>query len=176
MKIDFNKIIDHKQVTPISCVPMSVELVLKSLGLMVKTDFSLQNDPIKSGNSNWIKNGFEFPNVNPIVRFNREFLLGDLGFEKDRGDYFMQNFYIKLFDTIDLELENNRLVIISLESGINQWHMEVIFDKVNEQEYSTITFYYNNPQYKFYTKQPLKQRVSSMKGTDIITYKFLRII
>jgi hypothetical protein len=173
MKIDFNKIEDHKQVTPYSCVPMSVELVLKLLGLMAITDFSLQNDPNKSGNSNWIKNGFQYPYVNPIVKFNREFLLGDLGFDKDRGDYFMQNFYNKLFDTIDKELENNRLVIISLESGIKQWHMEVVFDKVSDQEYSTVTFYHNNPQYTIYSKQPLKQRVNAMQGTDILTYKFL---
>lgn len=78
--------------------------------------------------------------MNPIVKFNREFLLGDLGFDKDRGDYFMQNFYNKLFETIDIELENNRLVIISLESGIKKWHMEVVFDKVSDQEYSTFTF------------------------------------
>lgn len=67
----------------------------------------------------------------------------------------MQNFYVQLFYTIDKELENNRYVIISLESGTNQWQMEVVFDKVNEQEYSTVTFYHNNPQYELYSNQPL---------------------
>lgn len=60
---------------------MSVELVLKLLNLMPSSDFSLQQNPSKSGNSNWIKNGFVFPFSKPTVRFAREFLLSDIGYD-----------------------------------------------------------------------------------------------
>lgn len=161
----------HQQLTCCSCIPMSVELVLKLLGLMTISDFSLQQDTSKSGTSDWVK-GFNYPTNNQKVRFAREYLLKDLGYSEDRGQHFMENYFDCLFKTIDKELENNRYVIISLESGPNQWHMEVVFDKVNEQEYSTVTFYHNNPQYAVYSNQALKERVRKMQGTDILTYKY----
>jgi len=172
MKINIEDIKGHYQRTPISCVPMSVECVLKLLKLMKIDDFSLQDDPAKSGTSDWVR-GFTFPSSDPKVVFSREFLLKDLGYTEDRGPHFMKDFYEPLFETIDRELSEGRYVIISLKSGRDSTHNEVIFNKVNHNEYETLTFYYGNPNPVFYPAQDLRQRVTEMEGTDILTYKFL---
>lgn len=171
MIIDLSRLTHHKQLTPVSCIPMSVEAVLKLLNLMPKEDFSLQNDPSKSGNSHWIQN-FNFPTKNPRIQFKREYLLSDIG-QPDRGPHFMENYFDLLFRTIDEELMHERLVIISLESGPGSWHMEIIFEKITDSEYTTLTYYYGTDQPKIWPLQDLKTRVSKMQGTDILTYKLL---
>jgi len=171
MEINVEEIKVHCQITPVSCVPMSVECVLKLLKLMKIDDFSLQDDPSKSGTSDWVR-GFTYPPTNPIVVFSREFMLKDLGFSEDRGQHFMKDFFDPLFETIDKELSENRYVIISLKSGDSSTHNEVIFNKKNDAEYETLTFYYNNPNPVIYHSQDLKTRVAEMQGTDILTYKY----
>jgi len=175
MKININDIINHRQVTDGSCIPMAVECILKLLHLMPESDFPLQNDPSKSGKSDWIHQGFSYPNINPKVTFSREFFLPDIGM-KDRGPHFMKDYFDPLFNRIDEELINNRFVIISLQSAPTptQWHMEVIFDKVNDDEYQTVTFYHNTRGPVIHKSQNLKQRVTDMEGTDIITFRFIK--
>lgn len=41
MSMDFNNLIGHKQITNVSCIPMSIEAVLKLIGQMPVDDFSL---------------------------------------------------------------------------------------------------------------------------------------
>jgi len=171
MKIDYEKLVHHKQLTNISCIPMSVELVLKSLSIMDPLNFELQKDSTKSRKSLWIKNGFCYPEDNPIVKFSREFCLSDVGLP-DRGNHFIELYYDSLFSTIDSELSNNRLVIISLSSGPSKWHMIVIFEKTPDSTYETITFYHNLSNYVIEEKD-LKKIVYDMGGTDIFTYKWL---
>lgn len=173
MKIDLERIKTHKQCTSNSCVPMSVELVLKLLKLMDQKDYSLQEDPAKVGNSNWVHPAFHYPIKDSKVSFHREFLLSDEGLP-DHGQHFIRDHYCPLFDRIDSELENDRYVIISLKSGPNTTHNEVIFDKVRNGVYQTVTFYYNGDEPKIWEHQDLKQRVLEMEGTDIITYEFLK--
>lgn len=175
MKINKTDIENHCQITVISCIPMAVECVLKLLYLMPVSDFSLQKDSSKSGNSNWIHNGFSYPIGSPKVTFSREYFLPDIGL-KDRGPHFMKDYFDPLFKTINEELKNNRYVIISLQSTKNpvNWHMEVIFDKVNDNEYQTVSFYYNVKGPHIYRAQNLRQRVTDMEGTDIITYKWIK--
>jgi hypothetical protein len=171
MKLNLDDIKGHSQIYEDSCVPMSVECVLKLLKLIPVSDFSLQFDPQKSGHSNWIPPSFPYPSDNPKIEFKREFFPQDIGIQ-DRGSEFMEKYFEPLFKTIDDELRNNRYVIISLESGIH-WHMEVIFEKNADNTYKTITFYHNPNNYKIYESQDLKQRVSNMQGTDILTYKWI---
>ncbi len=161
----------HCQKNEDSCVPMSVECVLKLLKLMPVSDFSFQLDPKKSRQSNWILPSFSYPPDNPKIEFKREYFPQDLGL-KDRGTEFMEKYYDALFVTIDEELRNNRYVIISLESGIH-WHMEVIFDKVNDNAYQTVTFYHQQKDSVIYNSQNLRERVTNMGGTDILTYKWI---
>ncbi|MCX6159058.1 MAG: hypothetical protein NTY74_13845 [Ignavibacteriae bacterium] len=169
MEIDFDKIKSHRQLTEISCIPMAVESILILLDYMKVNDTSLQSNPAYSGNSNWIKSGWSISKGSSRVVFKREFHLPDLNL-KARGDHFMVDYFDKLFEKIDDELNNERLVIISLESGTDQWHMEVIFDKVNNDEYKTFTFYHNHNGPKINESNNLRERVTSMKGTDILTY------
>ncbi len=172
MTLDLSRISHHKQLNPDSCIPMSVETVLKLLNLMPNKDFSLQVDSAKSGNTNWIFPNFDYPAINPRVQFRREYLLSDIG-QLDRGSHFMQNYFDLLFRTIDEELLHERFVIISLKSGPEQWHMEIIFRKISDSEYMTLTYYHGTDRPKIWPLQDLRTRVSAMLGTDILTYKWL---
>ena len=172
MKIDNSKIYGHCQLTERSCIPMAVECVLKLLDLMTISDFCLQLDDSNSGNSDWIHKGFSYPTDDQKVKFLREFLLSDIGLV-DRGPHFMIDYFDNLFARIDEELANDKFVIISLESGPKQWHMEIIFEKVNNNEYRTLTFYHKQKGPKE-NSQNLKQRVTDMQGTDILTYKLIK--
>ncbi len=169
---NFSLLNNHSQLTQNSCIPMSVECVLKLLGLMPGNTFPYQNDPQKSGNSHWVR-GLQYPLINPQVVFDREFLLTDLNPpQQDRGAHFMFNYYSALFATIDDELMNNRYIIISLESGQNMWHQEIVYNKIDDSAYETLTFYHNQQGVKKWT-QDLRSRVTAMQGTDILTYKYL---
>ncbi len=173
MQINFENISKHRQIACNSCVPMSVELVLKVLGIMEQEDFSLQKDSSKIGDSDWIKNGFEYPSINSQIKFERRFKLSDYYANiDDRGEHFLQKYFVELFKTIDYEIENNRLVIISLQSAPTPtlWHMEVIFDKVDDNSYKTITCYHDDGEPRV-LKKNLKEKVWEMMGTDILTYK-----
>lgn len=174
MNIDFNNLIGHKQITNVSCIPMSIEAVLKLIGLMPVDDFSLQLDETKSRKTEWISNGFSFPLINPKIKFSQEFLLSKLYQNKsDRGLHFMCDHFEDLFKTIDSELYNNRCVIISLQSGSNQWHMEIIYNKIEDSQYQTFSFYHNESQLVIFQSKDLRKRVAEMQGTDIFTYKFI---
>jgi hypothetical protein len=174
MQVNTSLLSDHRQIYPASCIPMSVECVPKLLGIMEAKDFSLQNDLAKHGTSDWVKS-FTYPATNPKVAFNREYLLSDMGFSPDmnRGMFFMQHYFVQLFNTIDNELDENRYVIISVSSGQNTWHMEVIYNKINNNLYDTLTFYYDNLTNPTFYQINLRQRITNMQGTDILTYKFI---
>ncbi len=100
MEINLIDIEKHKQLTQGSCVPMSVECVLKLLKLMPEEDFSFQEDDTKAGNSNWVLPFLNYPTINPKVQFKREFHLSDFG-QPDRGQHFMDIYFGDLFKTID---------------------------------------------------------------------------
>lgn len=96
MQLFENDILGHQQVYSNSCVPMSVELVLKLIKLMPYNDFSFQNDNSKIGHSDWIQIGFKYPFDEPQVEFKREFKLKDNPkYKEDRGSDFFSK-YINL--------------------------------------------------------------------------------
>ena len=165
--------IKHRQVSNGSCIPMSVELVLKAIGLMDENTFIFQNDSTTSYQSHWVK-GLTYPFGRPRVRFARQFLLTDYPeYSNDRGQHFFDDGHFeKLFATIDKELDEGRYVIISLKSGENCYHMEVIYNKISDKKYETVTYDNNGPSPKFY-EHNLRDRVEEMGGTDILTYKWI---
>jgi hypothetical protein len=169
MELKIEEISGHRQTTNVSCVPMSVECVLKLLKLMKLDDFSLQEDTKKSGTSDWVR-GFKYYGTKSPVIFSREFLLKDEGINPDKGPHFMKNYFEPLFRRIDQELSLGRFVIISLKSGPMSTHNEVIFNKISDDEYQTLTFYHNVPDPAIHNHN-LKERVRVMEGTDILTYK-----
>ncbi len=170
MSLDIQKATGHQQILPDSCIPMSVELVLKLTGLMSQDDFSLQNDPKKVGTSDWVKNPqFQYPTDNPKVIFNREYLNKDIG-KPDHTDEALAENLEPTLTTIDTELENGRYPIISVRSGPNTTHNIVIYGKIDDDSYKTITFHYGHG----VLDQPenIRQKITERKGTDLITYKF----
>ena len=179
MELNFDLIKNHKQTKWNSCIPMSVECVLKLLKFMDGSVTPFQNDDDKLGTSYWVK-GLTYPEDNPKVKFSREFFLEEYKYENgnlkygehnSRGQHFFDDgYYDDLFIVIDDELKNGRYVIISLSSGEGTYHMEVIYNKIDERNYNTITFYENQFLPSFLIHD-LKARVRYMQGTDILTYK-----
>jgi hypothetical protein len=170
-KLPIDKAKGHEQIEGNSCVPMSVELVLKLEGEMQPDDFSLQNDKTKIGNSEWIKNPrFEYPSRNPKIRFDREFMNKDVG-KQDHTDEALAENLEPTLETIDNELEAGRYPIISVKSGPSTTHNIVIYGKVDDSNYNTITFHHNHGVLD--QVENIRQKIIERKGTDILTYKYI---
>ena len=62
--------------------------------------------------------------------------------------------------------------------GVNDGKFEEgqdwLFDKVNNDEYKTLTFYHNCKGPNIFESQDLRQLVTDMEGTDILTYKWIK--
>jgi hypothetical protein len=150
-----NSLSQHQQIDPMSCIPMSVELVLKFLG-KVRPDWTeLQKEWQNDSSGNFSK--FHQRVVNGVTFFK------PAGFD-NRGPQFPLD---RLFATIDSELAEGRYVIISLaEAG--GWHMYVIVKKGIDGDYIGVTRWHGQAQAG--TATNVKQRVRDMQGTDILTY------
>lgn len=173
MQLNVNSILLHRQRTNVSCIPMSVECVLKLLALMPQTDFKFQDVAANSGQSHWVKD-LVYPSGNPKIKFSRQFLLSDYGME-DRGPHFMRDHFENLFTTIDEELANERYVIISVQSGPSQWHMEIIYNKQTDTgKYEVVTFYHDGQGAHLLPAKDLRQVITEMQGTDILTYEWIK--
>lgn len=172
MQLNKNLIKGHKQVTHDSCVPMSVELVLKLEGLMPINDFSFQNDSPKIGNSHWVKNPrLKYPDISPKVIFDREFMNSDLGLPEHTDEALANNLGPTL-KRIDEELEAGRYVIISVKSGPTTTHNIVVYNKIDNSNYDTVTFHHTSDD-PLIQSENLREKIIERKGTDIITYEFI---
>lgn len=145
----------HEQIYENSCIPMAVEMVLKFNKAEAMDYYQLQN--------NW---------QNKLDGTFQEFggkSLGGLTFHHQfamaRDDQFPLD---SLFQTIDLELAQQRKVIISLPSGYMFWHMYVIDKKTGSDEYQAYSRVYNNS--NLIITNDVKKIVRSCQGTDILTY------
>jgi hypothetical protein len=148
----------HRQLYDVSCIPMTVELVLKLTKHAPVSYFDLQNA--------W-KNKFD----GNFSDFDGKTIMG-LTFHKQFGMPRDEDFPIgRLFATIDKELDARRFVIVSLPST-SGWHMHVIcardeagdfiaFSKSGSQQTGSETTEERN----------LKKLIKSVHGTDIMTYE-----
>ena len=149
MIIDQNVFQTHRQLFEFSCIPMSVEFVLKLLGRVPPDYFELQKL--------WGNNAF-----GSFVEFNGKDLFG-VSFEQQYALPRDDNFPLEeLFQTIEHELKRGNYVIISLqvEGG---WHMYVIHDQLPNGEFLAIT----KGQPRELVDNVL-EIVKSMNGTDIL--------
>lgn len=152
----FETVNKHEQIYSMSCIPSSVEMILKYNKKVPANYYELQNA--------WKdKSDGTFANFNGKtiagIRFTHRFNL-------PRNDSFP---YDKLYNTIDRELTAGRKVIISLQSGPGLWHMYVIESRKSSGDYMAYSRAYK-------MADPLmidnvKQCVKAMKGTDIMTYE-----
>lgn len=145
----------HRQLYPLSCVPMSVELVLKLLGKLKPGKFPFQMHVGPNRPGDFVE--YDGKKIRGVT-FKKEF-------PQKRGPGFP---LMNLYDRMKQEIADGRYVIVSLERNPN-WHMYVVhaYDPTTD-EFAAITKECNGP-----GKQILdvKRRITQMGGTDILTYK-----
>jgi len=143
----------HKQIYPVSCIPMAVELVLKQLGRVPTHFFDLQNQwKNKTNGSFGDFDGKTIAGVTFHLRFNLS-----------RNDQFPLD---DLFAAIEAELRAGRFVIVSLAVAAG-WHMHVIYGQDSDGDFLAVTKNgYGQTEYI----ESIKRVVTAMKGTDILVY------
>ena len=154
----FNRqIVDsHKQIYDMSCIPMSIEMVLKLLERVPGSYYKLQN-PWKNKTDGNFSN-FDGKTIEGVT-FHKQFGL-------DRNDQFP---FSKLFEAIDQELKAGRFVIVSLASG-SGWHMYVIYDEDAGGDFLAVSKVGS----RTLEAKHVKTIIKAMKGTDILTYQLSR--
>ncbi|HTB05546.1 MAG TPA: hypothetical protein VK806_01250 [Bacteroidia bacterium] len=155
IKIPYEIIQGHQQIHPKSCVPMSVEFVLKYEKQMDISNFGLQEDLAKHGNSNWV-DGYKHGNI----EFSRP-----VEFYNKRGANFP---FEALYSKIISELSEDRLVIISLLESDGDFHNYVIYD-CDSKNGELIATTKGRP-----NSNNVWERVQQINGTDILIYKKLK--
>lgn len=144
----------HEQGYPNSCIPSSMEMVLKLLGRVPDSYFDLQKAWKNMGDGGFIDfHGKTFAGVT----FRLQYAL------PSNGDFPLS----ALFDTIHHELEAGRFVIASLASP-RGWHMWVIYDEDINGEFLAVSKDGRNT----LKKSHVKADIVSMQGTHICTYEF----
>jgi len=145
----------HQQIYSMSCIPMSIEMVLKYNNRVAPGYYNLQN--------NWKdKADGTFRNFDGKIIAGLKF---KHQFDIQRGDNFPID---RLFRTIDTELAAGRKVIVSLPSGFNFWHIYVIDRKMEQDDYLAYSRFFNED--KLITKEYIKRWIRGCQGTDILTY------
>ncbi len=143
----------HEQRYGMSCIPMSIEMVLKLLGRVPADYYELQTPWKEKADGNF--RNFNGKTIQGVT-FHQQFDL------PRSGEFPLA----KLFDTIDRELKAGRLVIVSLASG-SGWHMYVIYDEDAEGDFLAVSKIGK----RTIEASQVKKTISKMKGTDILTYE-----
>lgn len=145
---------DHEQRYGMSCIPMSIEMVLKLLGRVPAPYYELQDAWKEKADGSF--SDFDGKTISGMT-FRKQFGM-------PRGSEFPTE---KLFATIDSELKAGRFVIVSLASSTASWHMYVIYDEDADGDFIAVS--------KVGTKtietRKIKETLRKMKGTDILTYE-----
>jgi hypothetical protein len=132
MKLNDEILKIHKQVFQNSCVPSSVEMVLKLEGILEPHSFKIQEQCGDTGRSGDDFDGIRYSKGNNSIKFSKK-IFGDLK---------------SVFDAIKSELRSNKYVIVPLKTGIQNnartYHNHVIYDFTEQGEYRTITILYGN--------------------------------
>ncbi len=151
----FNRqIVDsHEQRYGMSCIPMSIELVLKLLGRVPPDYYELQTPWKEKADGNF--RDFNGKTIKGAT-FHQQFDL-------QRNSQFP---LAKLFETVDRELKEGRFVIVSLTSG-GGWHMYVIYDEDADGDFLAVS----KVGTKTIEEKQLKKIITKMQGTDIMTYE-----
>jgi len=154
MQLNPNVLHSHRQLDQYSCIPMSVEFVLKLLGRVPLDYFDLQREwQNRTDGSFALFDG----RVIAGLRFRVRFAL-------PRDEHFPLD---ELFDTIESELPAPRYVIISLAVN-GGWHMYVVHEVLPNGGFGAISKALTGE--TLVTKQ-VREIVRGMKGTDILVYE-----
>lgn len=143
----------HKQRYDMSCIPSSLEMVLKLLGREPESYYDLQ-DAWKN-KSDGTFGDFEIKTIKGVT-FHRQFGM-------PRGGQFPLS---DLFATIDRELKAGRYVIVSLTSNPG-WHMYVIYYEDGDGDVLAVS----KIRKETIAADHVKKIIKGMNGTDIMTYE-----
>jgi hypothetical protein len=122
----------HRQLFENSCVPSSVEMVLKLEGIYEADTFDIQN---RYGNKPISGDYFDreiYRKGNKAIKFRKRIFI----------------YLPSLFEAVKNELRNKRFVIVPLLTSIQgnylMYHTHVIYDLTAQGEYKTFTKFYQN--------------------------------
>jgi len=159
MQLNGITVSQHQQLDNYSCIPMSVELVLKLLGRIPTDNYDLQHEWRNRTNGSFAQ--FDGRTI-AGVKFRLQFSLA-------RDDKFPLD---DLFKTIENELAANRYVIVSLAVS-GGWHMFVIYEQLPSGEFRAVSKIPGRAE--TLVAEQVKTIVRKMKGTDILTYEVLDV-
>jgi hypothetical protein len=156
LPLDQDVLKNHLQFYEHSCVPMSVELVLKLMKALPIDTFELQRECGNIPKSSRDFDGRKISGINITRKFD----------DKDRGDFFPLE---KLFATIRSEIENGNYVQCACKPNPHNasYHAYVIYGYEGD-EFLAITKYYNNDA-TFYESE-MKTKLRDTKGSDILIF------
>jgi hypothetical protein len=143
----------HRQLYEMSCIPSSVEMVLKLLGRAPDSYYDLQTKWKDKADGSFID--FHEKTIQGVIFYQQ--------FTMPRNDNFP---LAKLFDTIHNELTEGRFVIVGLASG-EDFHNWVIYDEDLNGEFLAVSKSAKETIYEL----NVKKVISKMNGTDIGTYR-----
>lgn len=145
----------HKQLYSMSCIPSSVEMVLK-YNKKVGTDyFQLQEAWKEKSDGNF--SDFDGKTIAGLI-FNHRFN------QPRKSSFPIEN----LYKAIEEELKAGRKVIISLPSGPNFWHIYVLDRQTESGDFVAYSRGYNNN--NILEMNNIKALIRAINGTDILTY------
>jgi hypothetical protein len=156
-KLDNALLSRHAQLDEYSCIPMCVELVLKLMGRVAPGYFELQQEWQNRRDGSF---GSFDGRVIEGIRFQH-------GYAVPRDEKFPLD---GLFLEIERELAEGRYVIISLVSS-GGWHMFVIHERLPSGEFRAVSKRHGGSE--TLVVEDVREVVSQMKGTDILTYRVL---
>lgn len=149
---DWVKVDEHKQLYGMSCIPMTVEMVLKLLSREPADYYALQEAWKEKADGTF--GDFDNRTVAGVTFYRQFFLPRDEKFPLD-----------DLFHAIDAELAGGRHVIVSLLWD-RAYHMFVIVDRSAAGEYRAVS----KAGAVTIEVGDVKARIKSIQGTDILTY------
>jgi hypothetical protein len=154
--IDRQIVDNHRQLDPLSCIPSSVELVLKLLRRVPEAFYDLQRDW-----RNKRDGSFRDFDGRTIAGIRFTILFHDF----PRGSEFPLT---QLFDTIDNELAQGRFVIVSLANPAG-WHMYVLYGRSDDGDYLNVSKA-SDGSARTISEPSVKTILGMMRGSDILTY------
>jgi hypothetical protein len=156
MTLDPKIVTAHTQIDDYSCIPMSVEYVLKLAGKVPPDYFELQQ-------------AWKNKTTGSFGDFDKRKIAGvwfQLRFSLARDEHFP---LADLFHTIETELAAGRYVIISLDVH-GGWHMFVVYERLADGEFRAISKLKGG---RDIGTDQVRSIVTKMRGTDILTYEFV---
>jgi hypothetical protein len=159
VQLETNIVSQHQQLDNYSCIPMSVELVLKLLGRISTDNYDLQREWRNRTDGSFA--AFDGRTI-AGVKFRLQFSLA-------RDDKFPLE---DLFKTIENELAANRYVIVSLAVS-GGWHMFVLYEQLPSGEFRAVSKIPSRTE--MLIANQVRTAIRQMKGTDILTYEISNV-